>query len=136
MTKRPVPILLTMTHHVLALGYMAFQLRRPFPITAYSSGQLFAFVFVGLALMLLFVRPNLGRWVSVGLFTTAGATGCLLLLYFLLRSVPGHLLLPIAAFNLLFLALAYTLAFGTSTKTYIAQLREGRLSPSAAHPRR
>ena len=53
MTKRPIPILLTMTHHVLALGYTAFQLRRAFPITAYSSGQLFAFVFVALALVLL-----------------------------------------------------------------------------------
>jgi hypothetical protein len=133
MTKRPIPILLTMTHHVLALAYMASQLRRAFPITDYSSGQLFAFAFVALALVLLFVRPNLGRWVSFGVFATGGLVGCFFLFYFLLQSVPGHLLLPMAAFNLVFLALAYALAFGKSTKTYIAQLREDRLSPTAAH---
>lgn len=131
MAKRPIPILLTMAHHVLAIVYMAFHLRRAFPITPYSSGQLTAFVVVAFALVLLFVRPNLGRWVSFGLFAFLGVSLCLLASYYLLQSVPAY---PYVALSLPFLALAYALAFGKSTKAYIAQLRESRLSPSVAGP--
>jgi len=127
MANRSVPILLTIAHHVLALLYLAFHLRQSFPVTAHAAGQLFAFAWVATSLVLLFVRPNLGRWLSVVMFAVAASGGMLMLAYFLFQSVPALLLLPLLGFELLFFYLAYALAFGESTRVYIAQIAQRRV---------
>ena len=124
MQSRPIPILATMAHHGLATIYILTRLPRALPIDSYSSGQLFALAWLVVALVLLFVKPNAGRWVSFALFALVGL-GCLgYSAYALSMGVPLQVGLPLYFITLIFLVLAYFLAFGRSTKEYLAALRK------------
>ena len=129
---RPAPILIAIVLEALMCASLWTQQHDlALHSAGYYAGRDFGFWLSAFALVLNLLGSNVGRWLSVAFFSLIGGFWVAMVISGLITNVPVLTVLTSVVLALPFLALAYFLAFGKSTKAYFAGHRKGNFSTTS-----
>ena len=123
MKSRPIPIVVAILYFALVCVYALTKVPSALRTGAFGGGQIIGLLLAATALTLLLAKPSIGRWFAL-VFLVLGAIYCALILVIAIgHNVGGWHVWLLGALIAFFLILSFFLAFGSSTRKYVASLR-------------